>query len=451
MILRSKISDYLLAAGVDLIVSSNNADEPYFKQEFCHPRIFLELMPSKSSRLEKRFSNWRQYLLMNPKLGRTLNYKRETLRHEQPLRYYTARGLNLILGRIPFLRKMYMAFENVLFPAHDFDAVLKKYNPSLVVTGTPGFNLHDVHALRAARRLGIPTATAMLSWDNLTSKGYMNGIPDYLLVWSQLMANEAVAYHDFPRNRIFETGAAQFDSYYQANMVHDSQSWRLQNNVPANAFLMMYGTINPGICGHELEILKIIISKMRSLRLDRPCFLWVRLHPQVVNGAWENSLEPFKLLESNDVHVEVPPVIDSKLHWDLPKEDLTHLKNLIASSDVLITTSSTLSIDAACVDTPIINVFFDGVVKDSTQSVARFKKYTHYANILSTGGVFEADTPDQFVQGLIRYATTPGADRQGRAAIVSQQLGKLDGQSGKRSASVLLQLALRHECKLGRR
>lgn len=441
MLLRSRIAEELLAAGAELIVCSINADEPYFINEFKHSRLRFEKMPTRTSRWESRLSTWRQYLLMNPRLGGTLNHKRETLKRESPARYYATRTLNLFLGNITLLRRLYMFAEAKLFSAREFDAVLSEHNPDLVVTGTPGFNEHDVHALRSAKRLNVPTATVMLSWDNLTSKGYMNGIPDQLLVWSKLMADEAVEYHDFPRDKIFETGAAQFDIYYQAKKTTDIPAWRRKYRVPTDAFLMMYGTINPGICGHELDILKALIAKMRTTQLPRKPFLWVRLHPQVVNGAWKSSLAPFQQLEADDVHIEVPPVTNSKLDWDLPKEDAVHLKNLIAASDIVITTSSTLSIDAACADTPIVNVFFDGREVNPAQSVARFKKYTHYAKMLETGGIFSADTLEQFGFAMQRYCGNPLVDHEARQSIVKQQIGTLDGEAGVRAAVRLLQLA----------
>jgi hypothetical protein len=100
-----------------------------------------------------------------------------------------------------------------------------------------------------------------------------------------------------------------------------------------------------------------------------------------------------------------------------------------------------LSIDAACADTPVVNVFFDGREVDPAFTVARFKKYTHYAKILETGGIFIADTISQFADAMRRYANNPAADREGRQAIVEQQIGKLDGKAGVRTAKRLLELA----------
>ena len=123
---------------------------------------------------------------------------------------------------------------------------------------------------------------------------------------------------------------------------------------------MVYGTINPAICPHEVEIVRTIISQMESGHYAKPTYLWIRLHPQMVRGTTSRPIEPFLALRSENVHVEIPPVQSESLNWDLPKSDAEHLLRLLTTADLVVTTSSTLSIDAACVDTPIANVFFDG-------------------------------------------------------------------------------------------
>ncbi len=235
MLLRSQIAENLLARGAKLIIVSRATDEPYFRQEFSHPQISLEEMPQRFSRVESTLINLRQYFLMNASLGATLNYKNEAFRRERPRRYWIARAVNSVLGRIPPLRRAYLAGEARVFPGGEFDELLKRYRPDLVVTGTPGLNRNDVHLMRAARRAGIETATVMLSWDNLSSKGYMGARPDHLLVWSDLMAKEAVQYHNFPRDRIQWCGAAQFDHYLHFREHFDRAAWRQKEGVPTGA------------------------------------------------------------------------------------------------------------------------------------------------------------------------------------------------------------------------
>lgn len=358
MLLRSAISEILLERGTDLVVVSPSCRELYFQQEFDHPLITLEDMPIRSSLLESYLMTLRQYLLMNPSLGQTLNHKNEAFRQNSPWLYWLARIGNQVLGRIPKLRRLYMWAEHKLFPGREFDALLTRHRPDLVVTGTPGYNLSDIHLLRSAKRLGIPTATVMLSWDNLSSKGYMNDIPDSLLVWSDLMADEAVQYHNYPREKIQWCGAAQFDHYHEIRKRFNRMAWRNAHGIQDGVGLIVYGTINPALIPHELEILESIVLDMLAGRFIRPLHLWIRLHPQVVRGIYSQTLEPYRALARRcpNITLEEPSVQSEKLAWDLPRNDSEHLSMLLAAADVVVTTNSTLSIDAACAGTPIVNI-----------------------------------------------------------------------------------------------
>jgi hypothetical protein len=136
----------------------------------------------------------------------------------------------------------------------------------------------------------------------------MNGIPDHLLVWGELMANDAMRYHDYPRERIEHCGAAQFDHYYAHREAFDRTEWRRRHSIPIDVGLIMYGTINPPLCPHEPEIVRSVIAKMRSGEFRRRCYLWVRLHPQVVKGDSSHIIKPYMDMAAEDVRIEVPPV-----------------------------------------------------------------------------------------------------------------------------------------------
>ncbi len=442
MFLRSSICEYLFKEGCEIVVVSPNADEPYFYQEFTHPQIKLELMPNKISRIENILVGMRQFLLMNPELGKTLNYKNEAYRRQHPLYWGIARTANMILGHFKLLRSAYLNLEEQLFPGCEFDELLQIQKPDLVVSGTPGVDIRDAHLIRAARRHGIPTATVMLSWDNLTSKGYMSAWPDYLLVWSKLMADEAVFYHNYPKERIFWSGAAQFDHYFGFRDKFDRTAWRRHHGVPPDTDMIFYGTINPAILPHEYEIVKQIAEAVETGIFETPKFLWIRLHPQVVKGCYAKTLEPYLRLASSKVKVEIPPVRSEKLAWDLPKEDNEHLASLLAASDIAVTPSSTLVIDAACVKTPSVSIFFDGSKAVSSEySAKRFATYTHYEKILKTGGIGTAYSMKEFIGLINEYMKNRIRYQENTGKIVSQQLQSSDGKAGERTARILLEIA----------
>ncbi len=209
----------------------------------------------------------------------------------------------------------------------------------------------------------------------------------------------------------------------------------------------MYGTINPALVPHEYRLVSEIVDWIKAGKFSRPTYLWVRLHPQVVQGSYRQNVNAYESLKCDQVRIEYPPVRESSLHWDLPKEDSEHLASLLAASDVVITPNSTLSIDAACTDTPIINLFHDSKGFDARGMTAkRFRFYTHYSQILKTGGIAVVDEPEQFIPAVERYVTNPRLDQEGRKAILQQQFNGLDGRAGVRTAEALLEL-----CNLSQR
>src|SRR5690606_32252148 len=72
----------------------------------------------------------------------------------------------------------------------------------------------------------------------------------------------------------------------------------------------------------------------------------------------------------------------------VPRDDnTTHLARTMKYSDVVINIASTITIDAACFDTPVINIAYDMKQdeREYTGSVARYYNYTHYNHVVRVG------------------------------------------------------------------
>ena len=433
MLLRSQIAENLLARGAKLIIVSRATDEPYFRQEFSHPQISLEEMPQRFSRVESTLINLRQYFLMNASLGATLNYKNEAFRRERPRRYWIARAVNSVLGRIPPLRRAYLAGEARVFPGAEFDELLKRYRPDLVVTGTPGLNRNDVHLMRAARRARHRDGHGhALVGQSLQQRVHGRPARPFARVErldgqgscavSQLSARP----HSMVRGRAVRPLSSTFAS------ISTATAWRQKEGVPDGRPLIVYGTINPWIMPHEFQTVRQIVDAIDGSAFKMKPYLWIRMHPQAVRGEFSCSVQPYRELAGPDVRIEEPPVQSEKLAWDLPKKDTEHLAQLMTAADVVVTPCSTLSIDAACVDTPIINVFFDGETPvHPGVSARRFMHYTHYAHILDTGGIAKAMNIEDFVRMTDAYFENPRLDSAGRQNILRQQFNQIDGQAAR--------------------
>ena len=119
------------------------------------------------------------------------------------------------------------------------------------------------------------------------------------------------------------------------------------------------------------------------------------------------------------------------------------MNNLLATlkySDIFINVASTITIEAILFDKPVINVAFDGYEhKPAWESVARYyKEYTHYLDIVRTGGVMVAGAAGELIEAINKYLINPRADEEGRRKIVQEQVSQFDGHASQRVANFII-------------
>ena len=120
----------------------------------------------------------------------------------------------------------------------------------VVVSPLTHFGSPQPDYVRAARRLQLPSALALFSWDNLTNKGLMHEIPDRVIVWNEQHAREAREHHGVAPDRIEVTGAAAYDHWFRWRPSQDRQSFlsglRLDPGRPTILYLCSSGFIARG-------------------------------------------------------------------------------------------------------------------------------------------------------------------------------------------------------------
>src|SRR5207247_7118543 len=96
------------------------------------------------------------------------------------------------------------------------------------------------------------------------------------------------------------------------------------------------------------------------------------------------------------------------LDVDVTADNQRHLANTMHHSDVVVNVASTLAIEAAIVDTPVVNIAFDGEAPSEwTRSARRYYRFTHYVNITRHGAVQVVEEPAQLVEQVARYLDDP--------------------------------------------
>lgn len=403
--------------------------------------VVVEARPDSPLRLESKFTFVRRHLISNPARNRTISVFSSLLRKEQPFNYWVMRLVNPWLGRLSPVRRAWLAFEAAVNRGDEYGPLFERYRPALVVTTDYGSQVHEIRLLRQARRRGVRSVSVVYSWDNLSSKGVMGAVADRLIVWSEIMRREAEELHDIPGHRVDICGAAQFDVYGRPAGLRSREEFCRRMRLDPTRPIVTLGTITPRFFPTNLEIAQILVDAIRSGDLPRECQLLIRLHPQVINkGVAADDLGPYRAFEAahEGVRLNVPEtVVWGSLASPAP-DDGQVLAEILRHSAVLIHPGSTLAVDAAAMDCPVIGLGFDGfVAKPYGESIRRWWDFTYMQAVVRSGGQPIARDRPELLALVRRYLEDRSVDRDGRARLRDAVAFRIDGQSAERVVSCL--------------
>ncbi|MDP1718818.1 MAG: CDP-glycerol glycerophosphotransferase family protein, partial [bacterium] len=125
------------------------------------------------------------------------------------------------------------------------------------------------------------------------------------------------------------------------------------------------------------------------------------------------------------------------LDWDMNENDFRSLADTISSSDVVVGYPSTMMIDVAIFDKPVINIAYERRPHPKNFILWAYR-VDHYQSVLKTGAVRLAKNDDELIDQVNTYLADPALDRESRRRLVLEQCGLQDGMAGKRAAFFLL-------------
>ena len=175
----------------------------------------------------------------------------------QPLVKSGAVNVNFLIKR-QWVWFLLHRLDQAISPDARISAQIKEYAPDAVVASSGNLlsSSPDFEYLRAARRLGIPTALSIMSWDYLETKGVVHVLPDRLLVWNALQEEEARMSHRIPADSIRITGVSYFDDLFSLDApLQSREEFCAEFGIdPARPYLLYIGS--SGIFGDETWFLR---------------------------------------------------------------------------------------------------------------------------------------------------------------------------------------------------
>lgn len=297
----------------------------------------------------------------------------------------------------------------------------------------------------AARSLGIPTVTFIYSWDNLTSKGRIAAPFDYYFVWSSLMKSELLRFYpDVRDNQVVITGTPQFDAYADTSLYVSREEFCRQVGADPARPLICYSGGDRTTCPNEPNQLAVFLELARRGRLNgRPQILF-RPSPADEGSRFDRVREAYPELIYARPRWRYAP--DSNWASNMPtQEDVQLLVNLVRHADVGVNMASTMTMDFAVFDKPVVNVAYwsDDPLNLKTAPWLKFYAFEHYRPVVELGATRVATSADDLARHVNEALADPGACARGRQALLELEMDYEPGGAGRRQAEALCSIAAR--------
>ena len=321
-----------------------------------------------------------------------------------------------------------------------FKRVFSEIKPDVIFCSNQS-PLFVIAPVLAAQQLGIPTATFIFSWDNLSSKGRILAPFDHFLLWSDQMRRELHRFYPrVRRERTHVIGTPQFDPYADKSLLWSRAEFCRRIGADPARKIICYSGGDEETSKADPYHVRALMELIRAGEVEDSPQVLLRPAP----------IDPGKRYEA--VRKEFPELLYAQPRWVhhesayggfyglMPTaDDVKFLCNLTHHADLNINFASTMTLDFAIHDKPVINVVFEVTTPPlfGTTMWEFVRGFEHYNPVVEFGAARFAHTADELAEHVNAYLANPSLDRENRKRFVDLEVGAPIGESSYRIVQAL--------------
>ncbi len=460
--LQTEVHEVLHEHGIDVVLFTDDDLVGRVQERFAHPNLFVEglrLNRVRAYARHRRAIQWWLGFLRRVGGSNRINtnamdsYVEQVIveAHLWQLPFLPVALLFVwILKRSSWARKLLVRYQQRFTP-DIYEDLFEKYNPDIVIGSTPGWR-EDRYLLREARVRGIRTASIILGWDNPSSYS-IPGVPvDHISCWSEIQKEELVLGSDWDPEKIHIGGIPIYDGYFENRWLMPKEEYFELHGLDPERKLLSYAASFVSFSPNYQNI-EALAEFVESDELTEPCQLLVRLHP---NHFWDNWLfederrRIYALAEKHPhVHIVEPVPIGGELgHYS--GEDMDEKSSMMAHADVFLTVYSTMVVEAAIHDSPVVSVCIDAPrgwgyvrrlpLRKYSLPLSKIGDWPTHDRFRRSGAGRVVYDKEQLRKAVDDYLKDPGLDREARREFIQREVTYTDGSAGKRTGEYLASL-----------
>jgi UDP-N-acetylglucosamine:LPS N-acetylglucosamine transferase len=278
--------------------------------------------------------------------------------------------------------------------------------------------------LVAARRLGLPVAAHVASWDHTVGKGVISPHCDIYIVQNRVMEEDLRRYHDIAPERVRVTGWPQTDVFQRRRPREPYDALLREYGLDSERPLVLVMGNTPTNAPYEDRFVERLVGWWEENARDRFQLLF-RPHPR--DKEWRRRFAGAGGREG--VYVQEPSY-----------RDLEELTTLLQHGDVVVCNAGTILLDALVNDRPSVCVLYDEGAPPGESWAAKNVIGEHYRELAASGAFVTAESFEEVVAGIERSLASPGELADERRRAVSEVVGEVDGNAAERVVDAVVEV-----------
>jgi hypothetical protein len=320
-------------------------------------------------------------------------------------------------------------------------SALQRSKPDVVITTGP-FQFEQPAIIANARRLGIRTLALIPSWDNISTKGRMPLSCDGYITWSEQGKAELHDYYPSTRNKpVYVVGAPQFDVFFRSRFNQTRETFCAGQSLRPDRPIIVYAVGSPNFLRGEHHGALQLAERIERGDLGDVQMI-VRPHPIHDNAE---MVDLFRRFAPRVVVQKTAKAGTALTARSQDEKQVIEWVNTFRHADVVVNLSSTVSIDAAICDRPVVNLDYDPTPGSPDHDLIKDinHRWTHFKPVAESGGLRLVNNQDELVGAVKSYLAHPEKDRSARRRMVDYVCGYADGRCGQRMAEAAVDFAMR--------
>lgn len=408
--------------------------EEHFSGLASIERLQPRVLSGFSQKIDNFFVSLHKALIYNSTVEVRTTYgllRRGSVRYKRFRQYLQKYFFGLFLSRIHVLKQLVKYIDaRIFFSTIKYKHLIEHYKPDLVFI-TNIASEEEIELLYDCKRLGVGSIGMVKSWDS-TSKFGFRGTVDHVVVWGDYMKEEFTTFQRYAPENISVIGVPQFDYYVNGTVMNRNDFFELFSLNPDFPYIF-FGSEGP-VCEDEEYVISVILDAIEDGRLPNYQLL-IRPH-----FGYKNQMHRFdSFLSSPHVRIDkqyIPSSFPDGMEWGT--SSIVHLRACLHYADAVVTSASTLVLDALANNSyPILFHFDKNKDTKYAASVKRLYDTSWFQEIGKMSLHNKANNEQDFIHMIQHSLEYKHKYTNQMLRTIQHFCHKVDGESGQRLYSLI--------------